>query len=155
MNSANTTIASLRTHSQEIGEIIQVIAGITGQTNLLALNAAIEAARAGDAGKGFKVVADEVKELARETALSAGRRHSKDRAIQSSSQNAIEAIAQVAEIIKRVSELANAIAAAILEQSHTTDDISRTMIDAAAGSEEISRRSLRSRQPSEIPQNKL
>ncbi len=139
VNSANTTIASLKTHSQEIGEIIQVIAGITGQTNLLALNAAIEAARAGDAGKGFKVVADEVKELARETALSAEDVTRKIGAIQSSSQNAIEAIAQVAEIIKRVSELANAIAVAILEQSHTTDDISRTMIDAAAGSEEISR----------------
>lgn len=138
-NAANTTIASLETHSQEIGEIIQAIAGITRQTNLLALNAAIEAARAGDAGRGFKVVADEVKELARETAISAEDITRKISTIQASSQEAIEAMAKVAEITNRVSELAHTIAAAILEQSHATDEISRTMVEAATGSEEISR----------------
>ncbi len=64
----NETVQKLGTSSQEIGDVIKVITSIAEQTNLLALNATIEAARAGEAGKGFAVVASEVKELAQETA---------------------------------------------------------------------------------------
>ncbi|WP_062108128.1 methyl-accepting chemotaxis protein [Bacillus niameyensis] len=71
VNDLSTVIATLGTHSKEIGQIVRVITDIADQTNLLALNAAIEAARAGDHGKGFAVVADEVRKLAEQSAHSA------------------------------------------------------------------------------------
>ena len=62
------SVDHLATSSDQIGQVLKVIANIAAQTNLLALNATIEAARAGEAGKGFAVVANEVKDLAKETA---------------------------------------------------------------------------------------
>lgn len=136
-NTSHTTIASLETRSQEIGQIIQVITAITQQTNLLALNAAIEAARAGETGKGFSVVANEVKELARETAVSAEDITRKVEAIQTSSQEASAAMIKVADITKRVSELAHYTAAAISQQSAAANDISQAIFDVTSGSEGI------------------
>lgn len=137
-DTANTTISSLKTNSQEIGGIIQVITNIAKQTNLLALNATLEAARAGDLGKGFRVVADEVRELSEETSISAKDIAHKIQIIQTGSQEATEAITEVVNIISRVSELSHTVAAAISEQTQTTSEISRTIAEAAQGSDNIS-----------------
>ncbi|GAK57859.1 methyl-accepting chemotaxis sensory transducer [Candidatus Vecturithrix granuli] len=137
-NSANTTITSLESRSQEIGQIVKVITDIAQQTNLLALNATIEAVRAGDWGKGFTVVAQEVKELARETARSAEDIIQKIDAIQTTSQETAMAISKVVAIIDQVAKLSNTMAAAIAEQTETTQRISGTISQAAQGSDEIS-----------------
>jgi methyl-accepting chemotaxis protein len=121
----NDTIIRLGDSSSKIGQVIKVITSIAQQTNLLALNATIEAARAGEAGKGFAVVANEVKELARQTAKATEDIGQRIAAIQSDAHSAVNAIAKVAEVIARVSDISSVIAAAVEEQSATTSEMSR------------------------------
>jgi len=135
--SANVTVQRLGESSAGIGKVIKVITSIAQQTNLLALNATIEAARAGEAGKGFAVVANEVKELARGTARATEEIGQKIEAIQSDTRSAVEAIAQITNIIKEINDISNNIAAAVEEQTVTTNEISRNVTEAASGTGEI------------------
>lgn len=134
---AGTTVATLGASSAEIGSVIKVINSIAEQTNLLALNATIEAARAGEAGKGFAVVASEVKELARETSKATGDIATRIAAIQNDSQAAVAAIGAIAEIIEQIHATQATIASAIEEQTATTNEMSRSVTEAAMGSTDI------------------
>jgi len=133
----NQTITKLGESSAEIGNVIKVITSIAEQTNLLALNATIEAARAGEAGKGFAVVANEVKELAKQTRDATEDISQKIEAIQGSTQESVDAIGRITEVINQVNDIANTIASAVEEQSVTTSEMTRNVEEAAKGSNEI------------------
>ncbi len=136
-SSAQGTVASLGESSAEIGQVIKVITSIAQQTNLLALNATIEAARAGDAGKGFAVVANEVKELAKETARATEDIGRKIEAIQGDTTGAVTAIAEISEVIGRINDIQTTIASAVEEQTATTNEIARSVTEAAGGANGI------------------
>ena len=131
------TMAALGRSSQEIGAVIKVITSIAEQTNLLALNATIEAARAGEAGKGFAVVASEVKELARDTAKATEEIGGRIESMQGDTQRAVEAISKIGEVIEQIDSLQTKIAAAVEEQSVTTGEIGRNISEATTGTSEI------------------
>ncbi|MGK5680509.1 methyl-accepting chemotaxis protein [Actinoplanes sp. URMC 104] len=132
------SVGKLGESSRQIGEIAKVISAIAEQTNLLALNATIEAARAGEQGKGFAVVAGEVKELALETARATADIDERIGAIQADTDEAVQAIARITEVIDRINALQTTIASAIEEQTATTGEMSRSIGDVAAGSVGIS-----------------
>lgn len=134
---SNVTVTKLGTSSQEIGDVIKVISSIAQQTNLLALNATIEAARAGEAGKGFAVVANEVKELAKQTAKATDDITNKIGAIQHDTKSAISAIADISQSVEKLNSISGVIAAAVEEQSATTNEISRVVVQSKKGVESI------------------
>ena len=136
-DAASTTVAKLGASSAQIGQVIKLITSIAEQTNLLALNATIEAARAGEAGKGFAVVANEVKELAKETAKATHEIGRNVDAIQTGTSEAVEAIGEIAAIIRQMSDIQVTIASAVEEQTATTNEVARNVAEAARGSHEI------------------
>ena len=107
---SEVTVTELANAANRIGEVVGLINTIAAQTNLLALNATIEAARAGEAGKGFAVVASEVKSLATQTARATEGITAQVSAIQGSTQEAVDTIKGIGQIIDKMSEIATTVA---------------------------------------------
>jgi len=137
VSNTDERVRQLTQSVSEIDKVLSLITAIAEQTNLLALNATIEAARAGEAGKGFAVVASEVKELAGQTARATHEIAGQIRGIQDSTEGTVGAIRTIGKTITDVQEIAAAIAAAVEEQSAATSEIARNIEEAAKGTIEV------------------
>ena len=122
----NVEIKALDAAAKRIGDVVKLITAIAEQTNLLALNATIEAARAGEAGRGFAVVASEVKALAGQTAKATEEISTHILGMQEATVRSVEAIAGIQRTIREVGEVSGTIAAAVSEQGAATQEIARS-----------------------------
>ncbi|WP_192859579.1 methyl-accepting chemotaxis protein [Bradyrhizobium sp. DOA9] len=131
-------IAALSEASHRIGDVVKLITAVAEQTNLLALNATIEAARAGEAGRGFAVVASEVKSLASQTARATDEIGAHIQGMQQATGESIAAIKTIAGTIGEISSISGSIASAVDQQTATTQEIARNAQHAAAGTGQVS-----------------
>jgi len=144
-----SSMEQLGVQAEEIGKVLTVIEDIADQTNLLALNAAIEAARAGEAGRGFAVVADEVRKLAEKTMQATSEVGAAIGSIQDGAQESVRATEMAVESVERSTGLAHRSGEAlerIVAEADATADRVRSIAAAAeqqsAASEEINRATL-------------
>jgi methyl-accepting chemotaxis protein len=138
---SSETVQELGKSSNEIGEIIQVIDDIADQTNLLALNAAIEAARAGEQGRGFAVVADEVRKLAERTSKATQEIAGMIKHIQKDTEGAVKAMQQGTKEVENGRHLAQKAGDSLKEIITGADRVTDIVTQVAAASEEQSRAS--------------
>lgn len=137
--STNEKVEGLADSATKIGEVVTLIQAIAEQTNLLALNATIEAARAGEAGRGFAVVASEVKELATQTSKATEEIGSQITAIQEATKDSVSAIAEITSIMEEVNSYTGTIATAVQEQGSATSEITQNAQKAADGTTFVSK----------------
>lgn len=134
---AARSIDMLASSSRSIGEVTKLINDIAEQTNLLALNATIEAARAGDAGRGFSVVAQEVKGLADQTARATADIEAQIRTMQSTTNESVVAINGIVATIDRVSATTDAMADALSQQNEAIREIASSIADTSRVSGQV------------------
>ena len=128
-------IKRLGESSQEIGEIVEVISDITEQTNVLALNAAIQAASAGEAGRGFTVVAEEVQRLAERSAEATKQIGALVKAIQTDTQDAVAAMEKSTEGVVQGAQLSDTAGAALAEIERSTRELAELVQSIATSTE--------------------
>jgi methyl-accepting chemotaxis protein len=133
-------IRTLAERTADIGAMVELIKSVASQTNMLALNATIESARAGEAGRGFGVVASEVKALANKTHDATGEISQLVTNISSGACEADDVIAKVSRSMVELSEAADKMRAAIGDQSSVASLIEQSAVDRAAGANQIAQR---------------
>jgi len=131
------TVGQLVSSAQKIGEVVELISDVAEQTNLLALNATIEAARAGEAGKGFAVVASEVKNLASQTARATEDIRDQVGNIQRVAEESAQSIRDICDCISIVSTNTANVSRSVEEQDSATREIAGNVEQAAAGTREV------------------
>lgn len=132
-------IGALMRSADEISEVTEAIQDISEQTNLLALNATIEAARAGKAGKGFAIVANEIKELAGQTANATQKIKGKIENIQTTTNRSVVRIRSISSVVEDIHQIINTIATAVEEQAVTTSEIAANISQVDKGTQDASR----------------